>query len=177
MGDITRPIPVKLLIGILTSIQDTLPSVEKRLAELFGEIDSKSGQFPFDYTRYYEKTMGSPITRFFLGFHDLIDPSAIADIKIATNRLESDFASEWPQVSRPVNLDPGYIEESKLVLASTKNFSHRILISGGIYAEVTLQFQGGAWRTLPWTFPDYAADRYHPYFISLRSLYRRQISK
>ncbi len=175
MGAITRPLPVKLIVGVLTSIPEIVPVAEKRLSERFGTIDSRSEQFPFDATRYYNRTMGSPITRRFLGFESLIEPSSIAGIKMATNEMESMLALEWRQVPRPANLDPGYIEESKLVLASTKNFYHRICLSRGIYAEVTLHFERGAWRTLPWTFPDYAAGAYHPYLVSLRDLYREQI--
>ena len=176
MGDISSPLPVKLLIGVLTSLPDILPAVEQRLSSIYGAIDSRSGQFPFEWTRYYNETMGHPIYRYFLGFEKLIEPPAIADIKTVTNGMESQFATEWTQVPRPVNLDPGYIEESKLVLASTKNFYHRILIARNIYAEVTLHYERGAWRTLPWTFPDYASGSYHSYFVSLRKLYRKQLN-
>jgi hypothetical protein len=175
MGDITYPLPAKLLVGVLTSIPEILPAVERELSVLYGGIDSRSDRFPFNLTRYYDETMGQPIYRYFLGFENLIDPSAIADIKVATNGLESSFASEWTQVPRPVNLDPGYIEESKLVLASTKNFYHRILVARSIYAEVTLHFEKGAWQALPWTFPDYASESYHAYLMSLRKKYRKQL--
>lgn len=177
MGKITPPVPVKLFVGILTSIPDILPEAEEKLSTACGTIDSRSGPFPFDWTRYYHKKMGQPIHRYFLSFTDLINPESLADIKVATNELESTFASKRTGISRPVNLDPGYIEESKLVLASTKNFSHRIYISHGIYAEVTLHYEKkGAWRAFPWTFPDYAAEQYHPYFLSLRDLYRKQLN-
>jgi hypothetical protein len=176
MGAFKSPAPVKLFIGVLTSIADILPAVERKLSSVYGAIDSRSGQFPFEYTRYYNETMGHPIYRHFLGFETLIEPPSIADIKIVTNEMESQFATEWTQVPRPVNLDPGYIEESKLVLASTKNFYHRILIARNIYAEVTLHYERGAWRTLPWTFPDYASENYHSYFMSLRRLYRKQLN-
>jgi hypothetical protein len=177
MGNITQPLPVKLFVGILTSIPGLLPDAEKYLSERFGAIDSRSVPFPFEWTRYYDKDMGTPISRYFLGFENLIEPPFIADAKKATNEMESLFALQQPRVPRPINLDPGYIEESKLVLASTKNYYHRILISGGIYAEVTLHFERGAWRTLPWTFPDYASNSYHAYFVSLRNLYRKQLKE
>ena len=177
MGKITPPVSVKLFVGILTSIPEIIPAAEERLSAACGTIDSHSGAFPFDWTRYYDKDMGQPLRRYFLSFADLIKPESIADIKVATNELESSFASEWTGVSRPINLDPGYLEESKLVLASTKNFSHRIHIARGIYAEVTLHYEKrGSWRAFPWTFPDYAAERYHPYFLSLRDLYRKQLN-
>jgi hypothetical protein len=86
------------------------------------------------------------------------------------------MAEKYPGVQRPVNLDPGYLEQSKIVLASTKNFFHRILISRGIYAEVTLHYQGKRWNSFPWTFPDYDSEKYHPFFTALRENYRRQLS-
>lgn len=177
MGIIKVPLPVKLFVGILTSLPDILPVVEKPLSERFGAIDSRSEPFPFDWTDYYDATMGTPIIRLFLGFEKLIDPSEIADIKRETNELESLFSLRWPQHARPINLDPGYIEESKVVLASTKNYYHRIHISEGIYAEVTLHFEKGSWKLLPWTFPDYASEDYHSYFHSLRDIYRNQIKE
>jgi hypothetical protein len=176
MAEMHIPLPVKLFVGILTSVPDTIPKAEKRLTGLLGPIDARSEPFLFDQTRYYDSTMGTPIYRYFFSFVNLIEPSKIADIKIKTNEMEALFAEEYPNLQRPINLDPGYLEQSKIVLASTKNFFHRILISGGIYAEVTLHFQNSAWRTFPWTFPDYKTDRYHSFFSSLRDLYRDQLS-
>jgi hypothetical protein len=176
MAKIRTPLPVKLFMGVLTSIPETVPQAEERLATLFGSVDSRSEPFPFDSTHYYDGAMGSLIYRYFFSFAKLIEPSAIADIKVTTNGVESAFASERRTLERPINLDPGYLEQSKIVLASTKNYYHRILISGGIYAEVTLHFEEGGWRCFPWTFPDYKSDRYHAYFSSLRDLYRRQLS-
>ena len=175
MAEIRPTLPVKLFIGVLTSIPDILPEAEHRLEQFFGAIDSRSESFPFDSTHYYDETMGTPICRCFLAFADLIDPSAVADVKAKTNAIESEFGSEYSNPQRPINLDPGYLEQSKIVLASTKNFYHRILISGGIYGEVTLHFEAGEWRCFPWTFPDYGTGRYDPYFSSLRDLYRRQL--
>ncbi len=176
MAKIRAPLPVKLFVGVLTSIPDSVQVAEERLVKLFGAVDSRSESVPFDTTHYYDKTMGSPIYRHFLSFAELIEPSAIADIKVKTNDLESVLAAEYPNLQRPINLDPGYLEQSKIVLASAKNYYHRILVSGGIYAEVTLHFQDGAWRSFPWTFPDYKTDRYLDFFSSLRELYRRQLN-
>ena len=176
MANVRTPLPVKLFVGVLTSMPRILPEVEKRLAELFGSVDTRSELFPFDMTHYYDEEMGSPIYRCFFSVEALFDPSKIAGAKVKTNDMESTFAELYPEIRRPINLDPGYLEQSKIVLASTKNFFHRILISGGIYAEVTLHFQDGDWHDFPWTFPDYKLSRYHPYFSSLRDLYRRQLS-
>jgi Domain of unknown function (DUF4416) len=177
MGEIRSPHPVKLFTGVLTSIPEIAPKAEQRLTALFGPVDSRSERFLFDLTDYYNETMGTPIYRYFISFEKLIEPSAIAGAKVQTNELECAFSPDYPQLQRPINLDPGYLEQSKIVLASTKNFYHRILISGGIYAEVTLHFEEGAWQTLPWTFPDYKTSRYHQYFSSLRDIYRNQLSR
>jgi hypothetical protein len=177
MGEIRTPLPVKFFTGILTSLPEILPQVEESLIGHFGAVDLRSRQFIFDKTNYYDEEMGIPIYRYFLSFEKLIEPSKIAAAKIKTNGLESQFAKEYSSLPRPVNLDPGYLEQSKIVLASTKNFFHRILIADGIYAEVTLHFEEGAWRTFPWTFPDYKSGYYHEFFTSLRDLYRDQLSR
>ena len=175
MGKIQQPLPVKLIVGMLTSIPELLPETEEELTALFGDIDARSEIIPFDWTGYYDKEMGSPLYRRFLGFADLMDATAVAEAKIAANNLESSMAVKYPGVQRPVNLDPGYMEQSKIVLASTKNFFHRILISSGIYAEVTLHYQDKRWKSFPWTFPDYGSEKYHPFFTALRESYRRQL--
>ena len=176
MGEIRVPLPVKLFVGLLTSFPEAVPESEEQLAELFGAVDLRSDAFPFDQTHYYDEEMGTPIYRHFLSFEKLIEPSEIAAAKIKTNDLEAAFAVQYSERQRPINLDPGYLEQSKIVLASTKNFFHRILISQGIYAEVTLHYQGGAWQTFPWTFPDYKTDRYSRFFTAMRDLYRDQLS-
>ena len=177
MGKIRTPEPVKLFVGVLTSIPETVPAVEKKLTAIFGNVDTRSEPYLFDMTHYYDEEMGTPIYRYFISFENLIEPSEIAAAKVKTNDLESGFTADYPSIARPINLDPGYVEQSKIVLASTKNFFHRILVSGGIYAEVTLHYQDGAWQSLPWTFPDYKTPRYHPYFSSMRDLYRKQLGE
>ena len=176
MAKISTPLPVKLILGILSSIPEILPRAEAQLISSFGAIDGRSELFLFDWTHYYDKTMGSPIYRRFLSFEQLIEPATIAGVKIKTNELESDFSGDYPNILRPINLDPGYLEQSKIVLASAKNYFHRILISDGIYAEVTLHFEEGEWQPFPWTFPDFKSGRYHPFFSSLRDLYRKQLN-
>lgn len=175
MAQIRVPDPVKLFVGVLTSLPSLLPEIEEELVSRFGAVDFRSGQLLFDFTDYYDSEMGTPIYRFFLSFARLIEPSEIAGIKVATNGIEGAFAEKHVEVPRPVNLDPGYLEQSKIVLASTKNFFHRILVSGGIYAEVTLHFQEGEWRAFPWSFPDYKSTAYQEFFSAIRKLYRTQL--
>ena len=175
MGIINSPVPVKLFTGILTSLPEIIPEVQGRLTDRYGSVDLASDAFPFELTHYYDGQMGSPIIRSFLAFRTLIAPTAISSIKRATNDLEAAFAVEHRQVQRPVNLDPGYLEESKIILASTKNFYHRILLSDGIYGEVTLHYSAGSWQAFPWSFPDFRSGRYHEFFTRLRYIYREQL--
>lgn len=175
MGIIRQPLPVKLFSGILTSRPELVADAERELVSRFGPIDLRSESFPFDFTSYYDEEMGGPIWRYFIGFIELIEPSRIAAIKIETNGVEERLAERCADARRPLNLDPGYIEQGKVVLASTKNYSHRILVSEGIYAEVTLHFQGGAWQVHPWTFPDFKSGRYHDFFNELRRIYNDQL--
>jgi len=175
MGTISDPAPVKLFVGVLTAAPALVAAVEEALARLYGPIDLRGGPFPFADTDYYTAEMGTPIERCFLGFRDLVPADALAEIKVSTNRLEGELAATQDRVHRPVNLDPGYLELGKIVLASTKNFYHRILLGGGIYGEVTLAYRGGAWEPFPWTFPDFRSRRYDAFFTGLRALYHAQL--
>jgi hypothetical protein len=175
LGTIRQPEPVKLFTGVLTSLTGRLPEVEDRLTGLFGPVDARSEMFPFDHTDYYDAEMGAPLFRVFWGFRDLVSQGELPRVKTETNTLEVDLAHTFGTVARPVNIDPGYLEQSKIVLASTKNFSHRIFLSDGIYAEVTMYFEDRRWRHFPWTFPDFRSGRYDEFFLQLRSAYRSQL--
>ena len=139
MWDVCPPKPAKLLCGILACDAEALAAARDRLAAELGAMDLVSAVWPFDMTGYYADQAGPGILRQFAAFCELADPGRLAAIKHTTNRLERELAASlgraWP---RPVNFDPGLIEPSKLVLASTKNFAHRIYIGDGMYAEVTL---------------------------------------
>ena len=114
--------------------------------------------------------MGPDLLRQFVSFEPLIDPGRLAEIKRETNELERRIADDAAalEIERPVNIDPGYVTPDKLVLATTKDRAHRIYLSSGIYAEVTLVYARGAWQPLEWTYPDYRKPEYHAYFEQLR---------
>ena len=165
----TPPQPVKLIVGMLSKHREAFALAERALVERYGPVDLASEIFPFDLTDYYEPEMGRGIERKFLSFERLISPGDIAAIKIETNALEESLAREIASdVPRPINLDPGYISLSKLVLASTKDYTHRLYLSDGIYAEITLEFHKGRFHPGRWTFPDYKADTYHPFLTAVR---------
>lgn len=175
MGTIRRSPPVKLFAGILVADRQLLPEVEERLAAAFGAIDYRSPVIPFDFTDYYENQMGDVLDRVFYAFDRLIDPVDLATIKQRTNDWETELKPRFPAVPRPVNIDPGYLESSKVVLASTKNFYHRIVIGEGIFAEVTMHFRNNTFQYFPWTYPDYQSKDYQDFFIRLRQIYRSQL--
>src|SRR5437899_1724603 len=125
MSEIRQFIPVKLFIGVLVSHNKLIPEVEQRLTNAYGPIDHRSAVIPFDFTDYYEPEMGDIIDRILFSFERLIEADQLAEIKRQTNKFEQESAPLYTSAKRPVNLDPGYIEQAKVILASTKNFYHR----------------------------------------------------
>jgi hypothetical protein len=176
MSEISRPKPVKLIIGILSGIKALLEDIEVSLESRLGKIDLKSEVFNFDFTDYYKREMGLNILRKFLCFKKLIDPEEIPSIKIWTNKLEDEFKQNNKfKVIRPINLDPGYLTHCNLILASTKDYYHRIHLQDGIYAEVTLFYQHEVFKNLPWTYPDFQTEEYKNFFLRARELYAKDI--
>jgi len=175
MWTLKKPDPVKLIIGILACDEQALAAAVEMIKAKFGECDLESPTWPFTHTQYYAKETGSTIVKKFVTIEKLILPDELAKIKIKTNKMEAKLAGKFANLSRPVNLDPGYIEPSKLVLASTKNFSHRIYIGKKIWAEVTLIFHKGRWVSFDYTFPDHKEDRYHGFFSQVREKALTQI--
>lgn len=191
---------VALIFGRDELYAPTLTELEK----LFGPRELESPTYPFDKTAYYEPEMGAGLKRRFVTFERLADPAQLADWKLATNALEERLAKEWdvgrgtrdeglgengrnPAVSsspaprppsrapRAINIDPGYITGAKLVLASTKDFAHRIYLHSGIFAEITLSFRGGAWVSHEYTFPDFRAQTYHAFLRRARDAHLRKV--
>lgn len=181
MGKILLPTPVKLFIGILASDTSLFRIAEEKLSSVFGAIDLKTDTegIPFTFTDYYTNEMGANLKRFFLSFEKPVKPDDISAIKIKTNELEEVIARETStKVSRPVNLDPGYLTASKVILTTTKDYSHRIHIRDGIYAEITLQYRvtkgaekGAGFQPMTWTYPDYCTKEYLDFFNQMRKLY------
>jgi hypothetical protein len=167
MWELKEPSPVKLIVGILASDERCLTAAREVVLASFGEADFVSEAWTFDQTSYYAEQIGPEVLRQFVSIRELVHPGVLAEVKHRTNAIEQELARTLAMpYPRPVNLDPGMIEPSKLILASTKNFAHRIYIGRQMYAEVTLVFDKGQWRTLPYTFPDYYRPEYHE-FLSL----------
>ncbi|MHC4727544.1 MAG: DUF4416 family protein [Planctomycetota bacterium] len=176
MWKLNDPKPVKLIIGILAANYNCLHTAADSLSDKFGKVDFSSEVWPFDQTDYYKEQTGPRILRQFVSIKRLIDPGILAKIKHQTNKLEQKLAKKLAlPLTRPVNLDPGIIEPSKLILATTKNYSHRIYIGKKMYAEVTLIFDKGSWRSQFYTYPDYKQQCYFDFFDKVRTRLMEQL--
>ncbi len=176
MWELKDPNPVKLIVGILAADEDCLSVAIEVLTAEFGKADLVSDVWPFDQTDYYKDQAGENILRQFVSIEQLIDPGKLAKIKHRTNKLEQKLAAKLNlDLPRPVNLDPGVIEPSKLILATTKNYAHRVHIGKKMYAEVTLIFDKGSWQSLPYTYPDYRQKCYHDFFDKVRKRLLEQL--
>lgn len=170
MGDIREPRPVKLICGLLASGSGRLERGKAVLEERFGPVDFSSDTFPFDFTPYYEKELGEGVRRRYLSFESLISPGRLAAIKVETNRLEGELSSEG---KRTVNLDPGYIDLSKMVLATTKDATYRVYLGEGIYGQSTYFYRDGSYRPWEWTYADYRTEVAIGFFNRVRADYKR----
>lgn len=149
--------------------------MQGELEGLFGPVDMESSLIPFSFTDYYLPELGPDLKRKFLSFGSLIHPKRLAEIKSLTNELERRFQRQ--KGKRGINIDPGYLEAGKLVLATTKNQQHRIYLGKGIYAEVTLRFRKGRFEPWEWTYPDYRSRAYIDFFTKARKLYLEQLPR
>ena len=160
--------PAKMVIGLLVNDKALLPKVAQNLKQAFGEIDMVSAWMDFDYTEYYATEMGTPLHRRMLTFASLIQQQELSTVKLATNDLEKSYSSDD---QRCVNIDPGYLLYERFVLATGKNYSHRIYIGQCIYADLTLIYQQGNYHSLPWTYPDYADAKMISFLRQVRAKY------
>lgn len=172
MSQIKKPPPVKLIVGFIYKKEEILKKALDLLKKRFSGIDFESPIMPFNHTDYYEKELGRNLKRKFVSFKKLISPQILPKIKIATNKIEAKFSQEK---SRLINIDPGYLNLSKLVLATTKDYSHRLYLNNGIFAEVTLFFRDSTYKYWEWTYPDYRSYEYIEVFNQIRNIYAAQI--
>ncbi|MFH0838708.1 MAG: DUF4416 family protein [Candidatus Omnitrophota bacterium] len=174
MGTLTKHSKVNLIIGVITKNEKLLQDATKHLRRKFGAIDYQSPIIDFNFTDYYEKEMGLNLKRCFFSFKKLIAPETLCDIKLYTNGLEKKFSRSKNKPSRTINLDPGYITAAKLVLATTKDYAHRVYLAKGIFAEITMHFKNGGFQHFNWTYPDYRTQEYKDVFNRIRALYLRK---
>ncbi|HOK55956.1 MAG TPA: DUF4416 family protein [bacterium] len=172
MGEIKKIHPVKIFCGLIYKEEEILEKTKIKLAEKWGKIDIEEGPFNFDFTDYYEEEMGINLKRKFVSFENLYIPEDVYEWKIFTNEVEKEFSEEN---KRKINIDPGYIDSSKVILLSTKDYYHRIYIGKGIYAELTLYYSKGKYNFLNWTYPDYRTENYISFFLKMKQKYTKQV--
>jgi hypothetical protein len=166
------PEKVRLIISLFSPDREIVDRVTARISEHFGPIDWVSPEMFFDRTRYYAKEMGWPLYRRFVSFEELIPPETLVEVKLATNDIENEYLV---QGNRRINIDPGYISLERLILATGKNYIHRVYLGKGIFADLTLVFKRGSFRPLEWTYRDYSSPEMITVFNELRSAYMEKL--
>jgi hypothetical protein len=167
--------PVKLLCGVIYKEDALYDEVRRRLEGEWGSVDSESAPFPFDLTGYYEDEMGGGLLRRFMSFEGLTAPEVLPARKTRAIELEEALRKERDASGRPANIDPGYLTASAMVMATAKDFAHRIPLAGGIYAHLEFLFTRTGVKTLDWTYPDLRREPCQAYFRSVRETYLGQL--
>lgn len=168
------PTPARLVVGFFLRETRLAAEIAGALSQELGALDMASPWLAFDFTTYYAREMGSPLKRRLLVFRDLVEQTRLPAVKRMTNAIEDRYLKDG---RRRVNIDPGYLLPERFVLATGKNFTHRIYVGDGIYADLTLIYHKGAFRTLPWTYPDYADRRLIDFLTLVRNKYMSDLKK
>jgi Domain of unknown function (DUF4416) len=174
MGTPQQPLKVKLFIAVLYDKRFALSALIERLRARFGSEDFTYGPVDFSWTDYYAAEMGEHLGKLYITYSALIEREMLPTIKLFTNGIEGEYADGG---KRTVNIDPGYLARDKLVLASTKDFYHRLYLGNGIYGEVTLHFRRGVFRRFSWTYPDYQEEGLLKFLVKARASMVGEIRK
>lgn len=164
---------VKYFFGVIHQSHIQISEIINILSDAFGGLDKWSESFPFGQTKYYEEEMGSHLSRFFVGLTHLKSPLELAAFKKDAMMVEQEFFTV--KKKRVVNLDPGYVDEHKIVLASVKDGGQKIPIAENIFADMVMKYQKGSFQSFEWTFPDFASKMYDPFFLEQRELYLKVV--
>ncbi len=168
------PPKAKLAVGLFMRDKDLAAPFARELERLFGPVDLVGRWIPFDLTDYYGKEMGGELFRRLFSFGKLVGQDELADIKTRTNELEAKYLLDG---NRRVNADPGILTLERFVLATGKNFAHRIYLKNGIFADLTLIYTKAGFRELPWTYPDYRDERLRSFLEKAREKYVLDLKK
>lgn len=171
MGEIREtPPPALLFIAAFSQSNDLLDHARRALEESLGPPVLTSKPFLFDDTAYYADSMGPTLIKQLWAFDRIIPVDDLPRVKKWTNIWEDRFTVSHPLgVARSINLDPGLVDAGKVMLASTKDNSHRIYMGQGIFGEVTLYLRHGIWQAWPWTYSDYRRAEVHEFLLAARA--------
>lgn len=159
------PPPATLLLSVIYRDEGAFEAAARRLAERIGPAGRIAGPFPFDFTDYYRREMGGPLVRRFIVGAATVARDALPGIKASAEAVEAELAAGG---RRTVNIDPGLLTEENVVLATGKNYAHRVYLRDGVFADLALVFRDGAYRPLPWTYPDYASEPVRSFLEEVR---------
>jgi len=174
MAEIKEPRKVLPFAGLIYKKTAELNKVFQSLEDSVGSLLIKSDIIPFTHTSYYNKEMGENLLRQWCVFEKLLKPDAIVSLKHLTNDIEKKYLNE--KSGRTINIDPGFISLNNLILASTKNYSHRIYLGKGIYGEITLIYKNRTFVSLEWTYPDYREPAAIEFFSKAREILKEKLS-
>ncbi len=174
MSTPAMPLAVKPVASLILARKDLAAPVLRRLTAYYGPVDLAGPLWPFTATEYYAREMGGELWRCLAAFLHLAGPAHLADGKIFTNAVEQRFSMGG---RRLVNIDPGYVAKERLVLATGKNYAHRLYLGRGIYGDLTLLAGAGGFQTLSWSYPDYAAGPLPELLFAVRRKYLWQLKQ
>ncbi|MFQ5561221.1 MAG: DUF4416 family protein [Nitrospinota bacterium] len=170
------PVPdSKIFAGILFKEESVRNDAFTLLEKKVGKIISSTVPEPFTWTSYYKKEMGAPLLRQFVLFSKIFLVSRLPSIKLSTNAVEALFFHPGSQ-NRQINIDPGYLTLDKAVLATTKNFSHRVHLESGIFSELTYRNIGNTFTCLDWTYPEYRESGTVKLFNGWRDILKKELA-
>ena len=166
------------LVAIFSRHENALDWGAEKVAIQCGRVALTSPRFEHSETTYYAEEMGRDLVKQFLVVDGWYDPAQLPKSKLQSNAWEEELSqsSDYAE-SRPLNIDPGYITLTKLVLASCKDRAHRIYLSDGIYAEECLYYLDQRWQSRPWTYPDYRRADFQAFFVEARELLKARLSQ
>ncbi len=171
MANISEPIPVKYFVAILYKDSEYLLQAQEKLTKFLGKLDFEGEDHNFDITGYYESEMGSPLLRRIITFKRLRSPQDLSEMKIKCNDVENGMSVSG---NRTVNLDVGYLDHNKIILASAKAAGQKIYLKKGIYADLVGRYKKGRYQPFEWSFPDFKAGYYDQELNIIRSNYLTQ---
>ncbi len=174
MATLHQPVPVKYFVAVLFFSSDYLSRARILLEERWGRLDLEGEAHPFDVTDYYYSEMGGSLFRSLFSFDQLMDPVEIVDRKLECNDIEIDLALEG---NRRVNLDAGYLDHNKVVLASAKEAGQKIYLGRGVYADLAGRYKAGSYQPFEWSFPDFRDGRYDRELLAIRQRYLDQLKE